>query len=121
MGGFTPFDFELGSYLREHQNFIVVKVDNQRHRNGVPTVNTAWWNYGGLTRDVSLVEFRRPSFETTSCSSCRARPTGFAGGYSSMGRNSNRRSSSASSGRRAQGPPWRRADPLERGVPGQRV
>ncbi len=22
----------------------------------VPTINTDWWNYGGLTRDVLLVE-----------------------------------------------------------------
>jgi beta-glucuronidase len=31
-------------------------VNNNRHADGVPTVNTDWWNYGGLTRDVLLVE-----------------------------------------------------------------
>ena len=34
----------------------MVKVDNTRHAEAVPTVNTDWWNYGGLTRDVTLVE-----------------------------------------------------------------
>jgi beta-glucuronidase len=34
----------------------VVKVDNTRHKDEVPTVNTDWWNYGGITRDVLLVE-----------------------------------------------------------------
>ncbi len=56
VGGFTPFDFEVTGAVHEGNNFIVVKVDDQRRRDGVPTVNTDWWNYGGLTRDVLLVE-----------------------------------------------------------------
>lgn len=56
-GGFTPFQFEVpDSLLKEKDNFLVVKVDNKRHKNAVPTVNTDWWNYGGITRDVILVE-----------------------------------------------------------------
>jgi beta-glucuronidase len=27
-----------------------------RHEDGVPTLKTDWWNYGGLTRNVSLIE-----------------------------------------------------------------
>jgi beta-glucuronidase len=42
--------------VKPKDNFVVVKVDNKRHRDAVPTVNTDWWNYGGLTRGVSLVE-----------------------------------------------------------------
>ena len=42
--------------MQEKGNFVVVKVDDKRHRDGVPTVNTDFWNYGGLTRDVLLVE-----------------------------------------------------------------
>ncbi len=55
-GGFTPFDFEITDRLREEDNFVVVKVDNVRHREALPTVNTDWWNYGGLTRRVMLIE-----------------------------------------------------------------
>jgi beta-glucuronidase len=55
-GGFTPFNFEVTSFLRDQDNFLVVKVDNQRRRDAIPTPNTDWWNYGGLTREVSLVE-----------------------------------------------------------------
>lgn len=33
-----------------------MKVDSTRLRSGVPTLVTDWWNYGGLTRDVMLVE-----------------------------------------------------------------
>ena len=56
VGGFTPFNFEITDLIRERENFLVVKVDNKRSKEGVPTLNTDWWNYGGLTRGVKLVE-----------------------------------------------------------------
>jgi len=56
VGGFTPFSFEATAVLKPKGNSLVVRVNNQRHRDGVPTVMTDWWNYGGLTRDVRLVE-----------------------------------------------------------------
>ncbi len=56
-GGFTPFQFEIDdSIIKEKDNYLVVKVDNKRHKDEVPTVNTDWWNYGGITRDVMIVE-----------------------------------------------------------------
>jgi beta-glucuronidase len=55
-GGFTPFEFEITGKVKPKDNFVVVKVDNKRRRDGVPTVNTDWWNYGGLTRGVSIIE-----------------------------------------------------------------
>lgn len=57
-GGFTPFDVEVTSLLRPGggSNSLVVMVDDTRRREGVPTLNTDWWNYGGLTRDVLLVD-----------------------------------------------------------------
>lgn len=55
-GGFTPFNFEVPQeLLKETGNFLVVKVDNKRHADEIPTLNTDWWNYGGITRDVKLV------------------------------------------------------------------
>ena len=55
VGGFTPFNFEVTDQLKERDNFLVVQVDNKRKKEGVPTLNTDWWNYGGITRDVKLV------------------------------------------------------------------
>ena len=55
-GGFTPFNFEITTLVREKGNFLVVKVDNKRRRDAVPTLMTDWWNYGGLTRQVALIE-----------------------------------------------------------------
>jgi beta-glucuronidase len=55
-GGFTPFNFEITNLVRDKSNSLIVKVDNQRRRDAVPTLITDWWNYGGLTRQVKLVE-----------------------------------------------------------------
>ena len=55
-GGFTPFNFEITNLVKSTGNFLIVKVDNKRRRDAVPTLMTDWWNYGGLTRDVKLVE-----------------------------------------------------------------
>jgi beta-glucuronidase len=55
-GGFTPFNFEIpDTLLRDKGNYLVVRVNNKRGTDEVPTVNTDWWNYGGITRDVKLV------------------------------------------------------------------
>jgi beta-glucuronidase len=56
VGGFTPFNFEITNLLKDSGNYIIAKVDNKRKAEGVPTLNTDWWNFGGLTRDVQLVE-----------------------------------------------------------------
>jgi beta-glucuronidase len=55
-GGYTPFDFEVTGALREGHNFLVVQVNNRRRPEAIPSLSTDWWNYGGLTRDVLLVE-----------------------------------------------------------------
>jgi beta-glucuronidase len=54
-GGFTPFDCEATTVLHPGKNFIVIAVDDTRIPDGIPTIQTDWFNYGGLTRDVSLV------------------------------------------------------------------
>ncbi|WP_366186663.1 glycoside hydrolase family 2 TIM barrel-domain containing protein [Flavobacterium ovatum] len=54
-GGFTPFQFDVTGKLKDGDNFIVVMVDNTRKKDAVPTINTDWWNYGGITRDVLLI------------------------------------------------------------------
>ena len=55
-GGFTPFEFEITSLVKKKDNSLVVCVDDTRKPDGIPTMNTDWWNYGGLTRDVKLIE-----------------------------------------------------------------
>lgn len=56
VGGYTPFNIEVTDILKDGTNNVCVKVDNKRHAEGVPTLNCDWFNYGGITRDVMLVE-----------------------------------------------------------------
>lgn len=55
-GGYTPFNFDITDLVKNGNNFVVVKVDNKRHRDNVPTVNMDWWNYGGITREVFVAQ-----------------------------------------------------------------
>ncbi|MDR0412627.1 MAG: beta-glucuronidase, partial [Dysgonamonadaceae bacterium] len=55
-GGFTPFHFDVTGKIKDGSNFIVVRVNNERRPEGVPTVNADWWNYGGITREVLVVD-----------------------------------------------------------------
>ena len=54
-GGFTPFDCEATSLLHAGTNAVVIAVDSTRHQDDLPSVSYDWFNYGGITRDVSLV------------------------------------------------------------------
>ncbi len=53
-GGFTPFNFEMTDKVKAKDNFVILRVDNKRAAEEVPTLNTDWWNYGGITRDVTI-------------------------------------------------------------------
>jgi beta-glucuronidase len=55
-GGFTPFQFEITNSVHNGGNIIVVRVNNQRLKDGIPGLGYDWFNYGGITRDVNLVE-----------------------------------------------------------------
>jgi beta-glucuronidase len=54
-GGFTSFNCDVTAAVHAGANFVVAAVDNTRHEDGVPTLETDWWNYGGLTRTVSII------------------------------------------------------------------
>ncbi len=54
IGGFSPFSFDVTNKLQE-TNDLILKVDNKRLREAVPTINFDWWNYGGITRSVSIL------------------------------------------------------------------
>ena len=62
-GGFTPFQFEISDKVRPGRNFIVVGVDNRRSPLTIPALKYDWWNYGGITRSVFLIETPRKFIE----------------------------------------------------------
>lgn len=55
-GGFTPFQIEVTDGLNDGDNFLVVEANNRRTKDAIPALAFDWWNYGGITRDVLLVE-----------------------------------------------------------------
>ena len=58
-GGFTPFQFEITNKIRSGNNTVVVKTNNVRQKNGLPGLGYDWLNYGGITRDVNIIETPR--------------------------------------------------------------
>lgn len=55
-GAFTPFEADVTELLRDGDNFLAVKVNNTRRADTIPAMSFDWWNYGGITRDVMLLE-----------------------------------------------------------------
>ncbi|MCR5289363.1 MAG: hypothetical protein K6E51_05175 [Treponema sp.] len=53
-GGSTPFYIDVTPYIQE-QNRIIIVADNTRRTTQVPSINTDWFNYGGITRSVELI------------------------------------------------------------------
>ena len=58
-GGFTPFNFDVTNLIKDGENFVILKVDNKRKAENVPTLIFDWWNYGGITRDVFIIELNK--------------------------------------------------------------
>lgn len=55
-GGFTPFQFEITEKVKNGDNTVIVKANNYRQGNGLPGYGYDWFNYGGITRGVHLIE-----------------------------------------------------------------
>ena len=63
IGGFTAFNYDVTDMLQNGENVVIVKVDNKRKAEAVPTQIFDWWNYGGITRDVMLVKVPKTYIE----------------------------------------------------------
>lgn len=55
-GGFTSFHFDISSSIRSGENLLLVKVNNERRVDAIPARKFDWWNYGGITRSVTITE-----------------------------------------------------------------
>ncbi len=55
-GGFTPFTYEITELIKEKDNFLIIGVNNSRETDYIPAKVTDWFNHGGITRDVKLIE-----------------------------------------------------------------
>jgi beta-glucuronidase len=55
-GGYVPFSVDVTEHVKADQNDLVISVNNRLNAETIPTGRTDWWPYGGLTRDVLLIE-----------------------------------------------------------------
>jgi beta-glucuronidase len=55
-GGYTPFNFEITELVNDKDNFIIARVNAERKNDAVPMGMTDWYNYGGITRRVMLID-----------------------------------------------------------------
>jgi len=55
-GGFFPFNCDATSLLKDGANFVVAAVNDTRRAEYIPTLGYDWYTYGGITRDVRIVE-----------------------------------------------------------------
>ena len=73
-GGFTPFNCEATSALQDGANVVIVSVNDTRHADDIPSLRPDWFNYGGLTRDVLLVQVPKRFIEQYSVQLDRGSP-----------------------------------------------
>lgn len=56
-GSFTPFEVDVTDMLApDGENLLVVEANNRRTPDAIPAEAFDWWNYGGITRDVLLLD-----------------------------------------------------------------
>ena len=55
-GGFTPFQIAVDAVIKDGVNDLIIRVNDQRKADNIPALSFDWWNYGGITRDVYLVQ-----------------------------------------------------------------
>jgi beta-glucuronidase len=65
VGGYTPFNFEVTDQIKEGD--------------GVPSIHTDWWNYGGITRSVKLIELPETFIQNYSIGLSKDNPTQIEG------------------------------------------
>ena len=54
-GSFTQFEADVTKLVKSGDNYIAVRVNNRRERDRIPAMSFDWFNYGGITRDVTLL------------------------------------------------------------------
>lgn len=56
VGGFGPFAVEVTGRAGPGEHSLIVQVNNRREPDRIPAMRTDWWNFGGITRSVDLIE-----------------------------------------------------------------
>ncbi len=64
-GGFLPFRFRFSprNFSLKFDNYLAVRVDASYFKDGVPSNNTDWFNWGGIHRNVYIVVEQKTRIE----------------------------------------------------------
>ena len=54
-GSFTRFQADITDLVKAGDNYLAVRVNNRREKDRIPAMSFDWFNYGGITRDVTLL------------------------------------------------------------------
>ena len=66
-GGYGPFSLDVSGLLRPGANQISIRVRHLFSDETIPVINTDWWKFGGITRDVRLRTANGPFLERATC------------------------------------------------------
>ena len=66
-GGYGPFSLDVAGLLRSGTNLIAIRVSHLFTDKTIPIINTDWWKFGGITRDVRLRMANGPFLERATC------------------------------------------------------
>ncbi len=62
-GGFTPFQFNINEMIQKNNNRLVVRTDNTRRLDQIPSISFDWFNWGGIYRDIDLLILNKDRIE----------------------------------------------------------
>jgi beta-galactosidase len=69
IGGYLGFKINATSFIKEGKNEIIVRVDNSYDREIIPSQKSDFFIYGGITRDVWLLEINKNNIDELKISS----------------------------------------------------
>ncbi|MFX0031403.1 MAG: glycoside hydrolase family 2 protein [Candidatus Hodarchaeota archaeon] len=62
-GGFLPFSFRIKDLNLKKENVLIIRTENLRRKERLPSLHFDWFNWGGIYRDVELLIIHRSRVE----------------------------------------------------------
>lgn len=62
-GGFLPFSFRLKDTIHQQENLLIIRTENLRRKERLPSLHFDWLNWGGIYRDIDLLILSKSRIE----------------------------------------------------------
>ena len=66
-GGYGAFSLDVSKLIHAGKNRVSIRINHVFSDTTVPVINTDWWKYGGITRDVRLRTATGPFIDRATC------------------------------------------------------